>query len=51
MTVTCRSFKLRAILKIPSIVRRTYALSVNFKMKSLGKALSSDKTKTNQILP
>ena len=33
---TCRSLKRRAILKIPSTVfRRTYALPVGFKMKTL----------------
>ena len=37
---TCQSLKRRAILKIPSTVfRRTYALSVGFKMKTLRKSV------------
>ena len=36
----CQSLKWRAILKIPStIFRRTYALSVSFKMKPLRKSI------------
>ena len=43
---TCWSLKRRAILKIPKTAfRRTYALSVNYKM--LKKAITSVKTKTN----
>ena len=43
---TCRSLKRRAILKIfKTAFRRTYALSVNYKM--LKKAITSVKTKTN----
>ena len=39
---TCRSLKRRAILKIPSIVfRRTYALSVGFKMEHLRKSVTT----------
>ena len=45
---TCCSVKLRAILKIPStFIRKTYALSVGFKMKPLKKAFFSVKTKPN----
>ena len=45
---TCRSFKRRVILKSPVLFfRRTYALSVGFKIKPLRKAFSSVKTKTN----
>ena len=39
---TCQSLKRRAILEIPSAVfRRTYALSVDFKMKLLRKSVFS----------
>ena len=46
---TCRSLKRRAILKIPStFFRRTYALSVGFKMKTLRKGVFLNvKTKTD----
>ena len=45
---TCRSLKQSAILKIPStIFRRTYSLSVGFKMKTVRRSVSNVKTKTN----
>ena len=49
---TCQSFKRSAILKIPKIIfRRTYALSVHFKIIPLNKAISSVKTKPTKIFP
>ena len=45
---TCRSLKRRAILKIfSSVFRRTYALSVGFKMKTLRKCVFQCQEKTN----
>ena len=49
---TCQSLKRSAILKISTIIfRRTYALSVHFKIIPLKKAISSVKTKPTKIFP